>query len=194
MMAVIVELSSFSCNLDLLNLRNFLALGLQWWCLWGVTYGVFPSFQYFRPGWKVWLHHAVFADFHQTFSLYFVVFSHKTLFISKPTIKQGAIVSRNFLKITGTAMEPNIRKKFLPANNARNMLRKTNFLAFSQDFITSFFWFFVQSCLLECPKHGSPIFENLFFWLKMLFLIFHCFLIQNIINIETHYQEQCNCQ
>ena len=52
---------------------------------------------------------AVFADFHRTFSLYFVVFSHKTLLMIMPTINHGLIVnktdfcSRNFLKVAGTA-------------------------------------------------------------------------------------------
>ena len=37
---------------------------------------------------------AVFADFHRIFSLYFVVFSQKTLFITMPTIKHGSIVNK----------------------------------------------------------------------------------------------------
>ena len=52
---------------------------------------------------------AVFADFHWTFFLYFVVFPTKTLLITMPTIKHCSIViktdfcSRNFLKSAGTA-------------------------------------------------------------------------------------------
>ena len=54
---------------------------------------------------------SVFADFHWTFSLYFVIFSCKNISysITMPTINHGLIVnktdfcSRNFLKIAGTA-------------------------------------------------------------------------------------------
>ena len=57
----------------------------------------------FHPG------NRLFGDFHQTFSLYFVVFHTKALFITMLTIKYGSIVnktdfcSRDSLKIAGTA-------------------------------------------------------------------------------------------
>ena len=68
---------------------------------------IFEKF-FFRPNMT---EIAVFPDFHWTFSLLSVVFSHKSisLIITMPTIKHGSIVnktdfcSRNFLKIAGTA-------------------------------------------------------------------------------------------
>ena len=51
-------------------------------------------------------------------------------------------------------------KHFSPAENAG----KTGFLAFFQDFIISFFWFFAQRRVLAMAKTwSSPIFEKKFF-------------------------------
>ena len=41
---------------------------------------------------------AIFADFHWTFSFYFVVFSQKILLITMPTIKHGSIVNKTFFE------------------------------------------------------------------------------------------------
>ena len=60
--------------------------------------------------------------------------------------------------------EPDFKNNILPAENAG----KTGFLAFSRDFIISFFWFFAQRCILTMLKTWlSPIFKKIFFRPKM---------------------------
>ena len=64
--------------------------------------------------------------------------------------------------------EPDFWKKFFSGRKCRKYAGKTGFLAFSQNFIISFFWFFAQRCALTMLKTWqSPIFENDFFRPKM---------------------------
>ena len=100
---------------------------------------------------------AVFADFHRTFSLYFIVFFHtKTLFITMPTIKLGSIVnktgfcSRDFLKIAGTA---DFRRK----NSISWILY---FIFFHEILHTDAKWQY-----LKCD--GARFSKNIYFWPKM---------------------------
>ena len=59
---------------------------------------------------------------------------------------------------------PIFEKKFISGRKCRKYAGKTGFLAFSRDFIISFFWFFAQRCVLIMPKMWpSPIFEKKFF-------------------------------
>jgi len=56
--------------------------------------------------------------------------------------------------------EPDFRIKIFPGEYAG----KTVFLAFSRDFIISFFCFFAQICVLTMPKTWQiQIFEKIFF-------------------------------
>ena len=65
--------------------------------------------------------------------------------------------------------EPDFRKKFFSGRKCRKYAGKTGFLAFSRDFIISFFWFFAQRCVLGMLKTWpSSIFEKNFFRPKML--------------------------
>ena len=60
--------------------------------------------------------------------------------------------------------EPDFRKTYFSGRKCRKHAEKTSFLAFPRDFIISFFWFFVQRCVIIMPKiWPSPIFENKFF-------------------------------
>ena len=88
---------------------------------------------------------------------------------------------------------------------------KNRFLAFSRDFIVSFFWFFAQRCVLTMLKTWlSPIFEKKFFpaenvgnmpeiavfayfvWVFSSYFVI--FSHKNIINSNTHHQACFNCQ
>ena len=61
--------------------------------------------------------------------------------------------------------EPDFQKKKF---SSRKYAGKTSFLAFSRDFIISFFRFFAQRCVLAMPKIWlNWIFEKNFFWPKM---------------------------
>ena len=98
------------------------------------------------------------------------------------------------------------KKKFLVENAG-----KTGYLAFSRDFIISFFRFFAQRCVLAMPKMWpSWIFEKKFFppenagnipeiavfadFVRVFSSYFVVFSHKNIINSNTHHQECFNCQ
>ena len=58
---------------------------------------------------------------------------------------------------------PIFEKSYFPCRKCRKYAEKTGFLAFSRDFISCFFWFFAQRCVLAKPKTWpSPIFKNFF--------------------------------
>ena len=127
---------------------------------------------------------AVFADFVRTFSLYFVVFSHKS-FINNNKKTVGTfrlengiswisraalyIFSWNFAHWCKIAMSkmwpiPIFRKIYFSGRKCQKYAGKTGFLAISWDFIISFFWFFAQRCVLIMPKIWlSSIVEKIFF-------------------------------
>ena len=59
---------------------------------------------------------------------------------------------------------PDFQKTFFSSRKCRKYAGKTSFLAFSRDFIISFYWFFAQRCILIMPIiWPSPIFEKIFF-------------------------------
>ena len=60
--------------------------------------------------------------------------------------------------------EPDFRKTFFSGRKCRKYAGKTGFLAFPQDFIISFYWFFVQKCVIAIVNMWpSPIFKKNFF-------------------------------
>ena len=91
---------------------------------------------------------AVFADFHQTFSLNFVVFSHKNIIDNNGSIViKTDFWSWNFLKIAGTA----------------NFRQKNGISWISRAALYTFSWNFAHWSKMTIPKiWGRPIFERLF--------------------------------
>ena len=59
--------------------------------------------------------------------------------------------------------EPDFRKTYCSGQKCQKYAGKTGFLAFSRDFIISFFWFFAQRCVLMFKTWPSPIFEKSIF-------------------------------
>ena len=99
---------------------------------------------------------------------------------------------------------PDFRKTYFSGRKCRKYARKTGFLAFSQDFIISFFWFFAQRWVIIMYKiWSSSIFEKEFFpaensgnmteiavfadfhWTFSLYLF--VFSVKNITNNNAHH-------
>ena len=93
---------------------------------------------------------ADFADFYWTFSLYFVVFSHKIIINNNIHHQEwfNWFWSPNFLKIVGTA----------------DFHRKNGISWISQAALFIFSWNFAHLCKMAIPKiRGRPIFKKHFF-------------------------------
>ena len=107
--------------------------------------------------------------------------------------------------------EPDFQLTYFSGGKCRKYAGKTGFLAYSRDFVISFFWFFAQRCVLAMLKTWScPIFEKNFFpaenagnmpeiavfadFPQTFSLYFVVFSHKNIINNNTHHQAFFNCQ
>ena len=99
---------------------------------------------------------------------------------------------------------PIFGKNFFSGRKCRKYAGKTGFLAFSRDFIISFFYFFAQRCVLAMPiTWASSIFEKNFFpaenagnipeinvfadfvWTFSLYFVI--FSLKNIMNNNAHH-------
>ena len=64
--------------------------------------------------------------------------------------------------------EPDFQLTYFSGRKCRKYARKTGFLVFSQDFLISFYWFFVKKCVIAMAKTlPIPILKKTLFWPKM---------------------------